>query len=200
MRTSITLILLASLPLCLLADSPAEPKPLVFASSGGGSAFFTMLPAEYDADYKQIKEAFGIAYLLMADGTFKELYRTKGWYSFQVFVSEDGRYLVQMGPWNVGDAPTREDLAVAFFKNGKEIKRYSTAELVKDPSKVIVSTSHYMWRAPDFRKEYKGGEALALLPRMNDYHNEFVLSTIDGWTYYFDIQTGEIRKSEKSKS
>jgi hypothetical protein len=200
MRSFLAFIFLTASPLCVLADSPAEPEPLVFASSRGGRAIFTMMPPEYDSDYKQVKDAFGVAYLLQSDGKLKELYRTKGWYSFEVFVSADGRYLVQMGPWNVGRAPTSEDLAVAFFKDGKEIKRYSTADLVKDPSKVIVSTSHYMWRAPDFRKKYQKGQALALLPQLNDYEKEFVLNTIDNWTYYFDIETGKLIRSEQTKT
>jgi len=181
------------------ADSPAPEVPLVFASRPSSAAYFVMVPTKFDKDYKIIREAFGVAYRADEDGKPQELYRVKGWYSFEVYLSDDGTYLVQMGPWSVGSEPEKEDLAVAFFKNGKMLKSYSTADLVKDPSKVAPTTSHYFWQAPSpLDDSIDPAEAMALLPRL-DYDNHFNLSTIDGWTYVFDAKNGKIIQRKKTK-
>lgn len=154
-----------------------------------------MIPADYDKDYKIAKEAHGIAYKLDDGGKMKELYRTDGWYSFQVYISRDGQYLARMGPWSVGHEPEEKDLAVAFYKGGKLLKEYSTKDLIKDPSKLLISVSHYMWLAHEnLTAEEKGPE-----PSMNDYFEKFELHTIDGWTYVFDITNGEIKEEKRTK-
>ena len=79
------------------------------------------------------------------DGSFKELWRIKDFYSFATFLTSDGKYLVAMGPWNWGDKPSKEDIALSFFRDGKLIRQFSTAEIIQDPSKVKVTASHYFW-------------------------------------------------------
>jgi len=195
---SITAVILLFGSSLIRADSQAPPQPLVFTSEGGGSALFTMVPAKLDADYKVTKKPFGIAYKLSEEGVLEELYRTSGWYSFRVFVSDDGKYLVQMGPWNAGHRPEKDHLAVAFYKNGKLLKSYSTADLVQDPDKVMASASHYMWLAPHYNLKLSAGEAYSLRPRL-DYDNKFTLNTIDGWTYEFDATNGKIASTKKTK-
>lgn len=187
-QTILTAILYAACLTSVFADSPSLPVPLVFVSSYSSGVVFSMIPPQYDANYKQTREAFGIVSRLNEDGKFVELYRTSGWYSFEVFVSRDGKYLVQMGPWNTGYKPQKDHLAVAFHKNGKLLKSYSTARLVKDPTKVMASVSHYMWQA--------SSPSLKLIL---DYDNTFKLHTIDGWTYEFDVTTGEINSTTKTK-
>lgn len=183
----------------LMADSWAPRLPLAFASEGGSDMFFTMIPPRYGKDHKLQKEASGVAYKVEANGELKALYRTEGWYSVQVFVSRDGRYLVRMGPWNVGTGPAKADLAVAFYKDGKLLKQYSTADLVKDTSKAIQTTSHYIWQAPS-----PFDEAVTDLDRLKlrlhlDYKNVFQLHTIDGWTYSFDATSGKIKARTRTK-
>lgn len=158
-----------------------------------------MIPAVYDENYKLIREAYGIMSRLNKSGKFEDLYRTSGWYSFEIFVSHDGVYLVRMGPWNVGHKPQKDHLAVAFYKNGKLLKSYSTAQLVKDHEKVVASVSHYMWQAsasylPDLTEQQRQ----ALAPCLN-YDNTFKVHTIDGWTYEFDVTTGDIKSTTKIK-
>jgi len=201
----ITMRLFALPLICLMAisslkaDSPAPPVPLAFTNDYGSDVVFTMVPAKYGKDYMVEREAFGVAYQVQGDGSLKELYRTEGWYSFQVFVSQDGRHLVRMGPWSVGSEPTKEDLAVAFYKDGKLLKQYSTADLVKDKSKVIPTASHYFWQAPSpVDDELSESERLRLRLHL-DYTNSFELHTIDGWTYSFDVTTGEIKSTKKTK-
>jgi hypothetical protein len=111
----------------------------------------------------------------------KELYRVSGWYSWEVFISSDGRYLVQLGPWSVGDRPEPADLAVAFFKDGKLLKSYSTDQMLQDPLKIEKSVSHYVWRNHYCPCSLGSGDI-------------FSLHTIDGWTIEFDATTGEIKR------
>ena len=98
--------------------------------------------------------------------------------------------MVRIGGWAVGDEPSPKDLAVAFYDRGKLLAKYSTADLIKDPSKVMVSTSHYRLLAnenlnkPDRQKEPA--------PELRDDLNRFGLKTIDGIIYSFDITTGKI--------
>ena len=165
------------------ADSPRWPVPLVFTSDPGSNVVFAMNPPLYGPDHMLTRQAFGIASRLGTDGKYAEIYRTEGWYSFEVFVSRDGRYLIEMGPWNGGNRPEKTHLAVAFHKDGKLLKSYSTAELIKNPDKVMVSVSHYMWRAH--------------APQLSD-DNVFTLHTIDNLTYKFDVTTGIIKSTKKT--
>lgn len=153
-----------------------------------------MIPAKWRREGEDIlveQHAFGVAYRLEEDGTFTELWRTEKWYSFEVFLSENGRYLVRMGPWNSGHTPKKTHLAVAFYKEGTLLKTYSTAELVKSKRAVLTTVSHYMWLARanhDIDDTPPDPEATLRL----DYQNIFHLKTIDGIVYAFDATTGDI--------
>ena len=195
-----TLVMLSA---CVIAqaDSPADPTPLIFTPVFPSEVSFAMVPRRYGPapDYKVTRESYGIAYRLTPEGEMKEIYRTEGWYSFEVFISIDGKFLVQMGPWNSGYDVNSTDLAIAFHKDGKLVKSYSTADLIKDPEKVERSISHYRWRAPSMGDSTLTDEQKeALRPRMS-YENEFTLNTIDGWTYVFDATTGKIKSTKRTK-
>jgi hypothetical protein len=175
-----------------------EP-PLAFASDFG-SSIFTMVPRQF-GEASKVKKALGVAYLVQWDGSLKELYRTEGWYSFEVFISSDGKYLVRMGDTGSGNTPRKEDLAVAFYQNGKLNKEYSTADLVTDNSKIVPSDDGgYVWRYQGPRQDNGEISDLGLLRfRLHlDRDNKFKIYTIDGWTYTFDATTGEIASREKT--
>ncbi len=156
------------------ADSPAIPSPKVTVSNNG-ITYFTMLPEK-----NNYENGIGVAYKLEETGESKELWRVNGWYAFQVYLSNNGTYLVRMGSWAQGMEPSNEDLAVSFYKKGIKLKGYSTADLIKNKSSVKRSISHYMWQASD--NNY---------PNLN-YNNEFLLKTIEGVEYVFDITSGNI--------
>lgn len=162
------------------ADSPAAPTPRITASEDGRFAFI-LTPGE--EDWRGDKSR-GIAYELTSTGELREIWRTEGWYSFQTFLALDGHHLVRMGPWNEGDSPKPDDLAVAFYRDGKLLKSHSTASLVRDHSRVVKSASHYQWLA-----EYP------MVPRLG-WDGDFRLTTIDGIEYRFDVTTGEIKSAE----
>lgn len=181
LRLFAAVVLLAAGPVASRADSPAPPRKIEFRPAGSSNVVFVMLPPQRDASREIVAGPEGILYRIQPDGTRQEVYRTKGWYAFQVFVSADGRYLVQMGAWPVGRGPSREHVAVAFHRDGQLLKSYSTAELVKDPTKVRRSVSHYFWQAT-----LPPGTAPL------DRENRFRLGTIDGWIYVFDVTTGAV--------
>jgi hypothetical protein len=161
----------------VLADSPAAPEAYI-ATSSSGRYTFHMFPANED---------YGVAYEIKPSGGLKELWRIKGWYSFKVFLADDGSHLVRMGPWNFGSDPASDHLAVAFYRDGKLLKSYSTAELVKDHSRVRRSSSHYQW----LNEREMGAEGPQL-----DWNGQFNLTTADGINYRFDVTTGEIKATE----
>lgn len=202
-RTTMRIILLVTGWLVSItsafSDMSAAPEPLVFANEWGGNVYFAMVPAKYGKDGKIKKEAFGVAYRLDAEGKSMQLYRTEGWYSWQVFISIEGRHLVRMGPWSDGHEPEEKDLAVAFYQDGKLLKQYSTADLVKDKSKVVTSTSHYFWLASSSTDDaITEDDRLKLRVRLH-YDNILKLHTIDGWTYSFDATTGKIKSTVRTK-
>jgi len=166
------------------ADSEGAAIPVVTASAFG-PCFFASTPKG---------KGSGAAYELQPDGSFRRLWKVTGWFTGPVYLSQNGRYLVRMGDWAIGSGPSTDDLAVAFYDRGKRLARYSTADLVKDPSKVVQSTSHYCWLAnenlfsPDRHKEPA--------PALNDDSQRFALKTIDGIIYVFDITTGKIESRQ----
>lgn len=175
----------------LMADSFGVPVPRAFTSEYGTGVVFTMMPAKYGNDHKIIREALGIAYKMDEEGRLKELYRTKGWYSYEVSISMDGRYLVRLEKGPVGDGPSKDQLALAFYKDGKLLKEYSTEEMIKDKSKVLQTTSHYFWTPFPTATE-------ADRPHI-DNKDVFSINTIDGWTYKFDVTTGKIKSTRTTE-
>jgi hypothetical protein len=107
------------------------------------------------------------------------MWRTSGWYSYQTYISRDGKYLVRLGNWPRGEGPSEKHLGIAFYKKGKLLKSYSTRELIKNVSLVPRSASHYR-----FLKEVEGFDPPTSL--------QFVIKTVDNVRYVFDVQNGEI--------
>ena len=180
------------LALTVDADSPAPERPRA-TTSQSGRIVFTMIPAKWDfRDGKRVQacDPFGICYSLTDEGKLVEKWKVSGWYSFEVFLSEDGRYLIRMGPWNRGRKPKADDLAVAFYQDGKLLKKYSTADLVRRPEAILASTSHYEWLArarSAIRGEIDPDAELRL-----DGDKVFHLKTCDLIKYQFDVTTGKI--------
>ena len=171
-----------------LADSPAAPRPWV-ATSERGDFFFKMVPPKWKEEgdsYAVEREPFGITYEISEDGEFNEVWRTEGWYTFEGYLSEDGRYFVRFGPW-ASDQENHTDLAIAFYDRGKLLKEYQVKELIKKSDLLEDSVSHYVWR-PVIQSKPNGF-----------YGGTFHLVMIDKTTYSFDYETGEIIIREKDK-
>ncbi len=160
----------------LYIDEEVTPYPYV-TSSEFGYVYFKMIPDTTEDLFKH--KGFGRAYRTSIHQQDEYLWNTEGWYAFNTFISSQGEYLIRIGNWPRGHKPKAEDLAIAFYKHGKLLKKYSTEELIKDKSKVQHSVSHY-----DFLGEK---------PECLDYCTDsFRLVTVDRLEYIFDIKNGEI--------
>lgn len=182
-RSLYSLILLALIAPChpLRADTLADPFPWV-TTAEGGRYFFKMVPAKNRVQEDKIiteREAFGVAYSMAEDGSFEELWKTSGWFTFGGFLSQDGRYFVRMGPW-ASDQENLTDLAVAFYDGGKPLKEYAVRDLIRDTKAVVKSVSHYDWTP-------------AKQTTPNGIHGGlFTLTLIDRTVCHFDLATGRL--------
>jgi len=178
----------------LQADSESTPIAQVMTSESG-TAFFKMVPGDFwlPKDRQTGVQPHGIAYQVNQEGRVSELWRVEGWYAWKVYLSDDGRFMVRMGPWSCGGYARKEDLAVAFYDNGKLLREYSTLELLKDPSRVVRSVSHYEWMV-DGGRSWRNPD---LEPDLHEYDKTFSLATCDGWKYTFSLETGAITKSQR---
>lgn len=72
---------------------------------------------------------------------------TYDWYSPEIFIYGYSAgpivYVVKFGAWTRGHTANAQDLAVAFYKNDKLLKEYSTLDIAKDEKNVSASVSHY---------------------------------------------------------
>ncbi|MDF2626762.1 MAG: hypothetical protein K0R39_593 [Symbiobacteriaceae bacterium] len=92
-----------------------------------------------------------------------------------VFLTEDGQYLAQMGPWP--STGNYDELAVVFYRNGKTTKTYRVRDLVRRPALLPQSVSHYAWHDEvSFDADQR----------------RLTVATIPGTTYVFDVTTGAI--------
>ncbi len=165
----------------LWADSEMPPFGWVKTSSNR-RFLFRMAPGEWrhsEGKQEMVRDHHCVAYAVDADGQLKELWRSKGWYTFQGWLADDGRHFVRMGPW-AGDQEHHTDLAVAFYKDGRLLREYQVRELLKDASLAENSVSHYTWQ-PEIQTKPPSLDA-----------DSFHLVMIDKTAYTFDVTTGKV--------
>lgn len=189
MRRSLSLLLTAMLVVMCdhgIADTPAVPYPWATVSENC-QYVFKMVPPKWVTKPNNVIEveraSFGVAYSIDEDGNFAELWRVEGLYTFQAFLSDDGRYLVAMGPW-ASDQEYLVDLAVAFYADGKLLKEHLVRDLILDPRTLSMSTSHYRW-SPVSQSEPNGIVG-----------GSFHLVLSDKTLLSFDLSTGEVIYSD----
>lgn len=184
----IVIAALTSMPMVLSADQPADPRPWVVTSEYG-DFFFKMVPSKWKEEGDKFvvdRESCGVAYEISEDGDFKEVWRAEGWYTFEGYLSYDGRYFVRLGPW-ARDQEKHTDLAIAFYDRGKLIKEYQVKDLIRESDALEYSVSHYMWR-PAIQSKPNGF-----------YGGTFHLVMIDKTAYSFDYESGEIITQKKTR-
>lgn len=178
------LIGLLSLPSLAWADRARPPYDYVKEVSGGKYVFVmlaqrgaSLLDPGAPDDVGVIDPSKGIRKVYPQSGLYLAGQTTPlwtiDWYAFTVFPATDGDHLVRIGPW----ASSTEQLALAFYAKGTEIKRYLIQDLVKDPSLLKHTVSHFFWIAED---------------HYDDKTQRFHLKTVDGQRYKFSTLTGEI--------
>jgi hypothetical protein len=124
------------------------------------------------------------------------------WFSSELFVicgSGGDVVVVRLGPWHLGNDPSSDHLALAFYNGAFLKKQYSTLDISGDvpsaegsPSKyanVSVSVSHYsvFSSGPEVIKATDGASSTL--------KEDWVVraTTVDGRELVFDAETGEIR-------
>ncbi|MEK7880662.1 MAG: hypothetical protein AAB210_02045 [Deltaproteobacteria bacterium] len=161
------------------ADKEARPYPYV-ATANNGRFYFKMSPDPNDPNAQwDLGKGYGTLFEINNDGTEKALWKVEGWYAFTTYISNDGKYLVRMNIWPGGQEPSDEHLAIAFYKNGKLLKSYSTKDLIKNPSVIRPMISHY-----SYLKKIVGFE--------EPYNYRFTIQTVDNIEYVFDASNGMI--------
>lgn len=195
----ILLFLLCTAPFAV-ADQPAPTFRHVTTSQGQRCYFFKMIPEKVRYENNSLvkeKDAWGVAYKLDENGEIVELWRTEGWYASEVFLSDDGRYLVRMGVWpTTNDEFT--DVAVAFYDRGKLLKSYDVRDLIKRPHLIEHSVSHYRWqpRKQTVPNGIGRGHSQGWFGGNYLQGEHFHLVMIDKTAYHFDLATGDILSTE----
>ena len=176
----IILILLS--PGAIFADKPATPCSYTVPSDAG---LFVMLAPDPKIEcLSQGDEPKGAAKALRTKYGASGLYSgsdpvwTVDWFSYKVYLSKNGRYLVRMGPW--ASSPSNE--AFSFFADGKLLKTYKVEDIVRDVAALPHTVSHFEW-------EKNTG--------LDDAAGTFNASTLEGGDFIFDLATGEIREGRK---
>jgi hypothetical protein len=109
-----------------------------------------------------------------------KLIATYKWYAQEFFLLDAGPTIVQMGPWARGHEASKDDLAIAFYKDGKLLRSYSTLDIAGTKDNVSSSVSHY-----------------TVFESIQGYRwiisNNFAFDTRtnDGRAVSFDVHTGE---------
>lgn len=160
------------------ADMPIMPYSYKI-EVGGGKYVFIML-AEHS---KPLSTSTGKQYassgLYLNDGSDNPIW-TIDWYALKIYISSDSKHLVRMGEWpSLGKwrMPNVQQLAVAFYENGRLLKQYYIADLISRPLFLPRSVSHFTWK----KKEL-----------FNDGQGRLTIVTEENTEYVFDIKSGEL--------
>jgi hypothetical protein len=128
------------------------------------------------------------------------------WYASRLHVlcgpgAGDDVLVVRIGPWARGRRPLPSHLALAFYRNGRPLKEYSTWDIAggqeADPQAVHASVSHYQVFAegPDLMATdaARAEDGARLAPPGSG--NDWVMRTrtFDGRVLWFEVETGRLR-------
>ena len=135
----------------------------------------------YNECLSQGKEKLEVAQSLRAKYPASGLYPenspiaqwTVDWYSYEVFISANGEYLVRTGPW----ATDGSSEALSFFNKGKLLKSYKVDDLVRYVSALPHSVSHFQWE-----------QSL----KVDNDKNTLEAITLENGQFMFDLKTGEV--------
>jgi len=157
------------------ADSEAPNRVYVTAAPYG--QFYAKSIPEGRGDTEGRTEIYQV-------GEPDKLIHTYPWYSQNVYLfgwSGGDVYAVQTGPWQRGYEASSEHLALAFYRNGALVKKYSTLDIAGKPNNVSRSISHYTVIREIIGFSRPVGQTVYLEVR-----------TEDGRVLAFDLTTGAI--------
>ena len=174
-----TLAIFTALPAVAFADEAHSYEQLC----PNGKYVFVMLSKSPDAvgTVDTLKQRYPHSGLYRADNSRKPLWRVN-WYSSQVHISSDGAHLVRIGRTNVAainGQPNVAQLAIAFYRDGKLIKKYLIENLIPDPRSLFRS------------KEGPGFEWQKRIA-FDDESGRLEAALVTGQVKIFDIKTGKM--------
>ncbi len=105
---------------------------------------------------------------------------------------------MRLGNWPRGRELSEKHLAIAFYKDGKLLKSYSTKDLVKDPKALFVTTGHYKWQKG--KLQFDDGMATYINKdgkQETDFVSRVIIVTKDNIAYMFNLNDGEILMQQK---
>lgn len=168
-----------------LADSESENWVFVAASTTDGTTwrgdhYAKCIPSEFSGTNGATK-----IYRVGKDRDVLE--HTYNWYTTGIYLSGASEKIsvVRFGPWSSGHEANTNDLALAFYYDGRLLKSYSTLDIAGKPDNVSTSVSHYEWLGAVRGYGYISSSADHLI-------YGFTLKTHDGRTLCFDVKTGGI--------
>lgn len=150
------------------ADSEAPPRDYVKASADGRFELVMLPTYRYARKDPNLRKRYRQSGLYRKGVSNRPLW-TIDWYAWQIYPASDGHHLIRMGPW----PSSAQDLAVAFYRDGKLLRQFKINQLVKDPESLPHSVSHFMWsKTIDF----------------NDAKRQLRLTTLLDEKYLFDAE------------
>ena len=144
----------------------------------------------------------GTAYRVGGDGRLEQIWHVNGWFEFRrnVYLSKDGKFLVRITePKELGQREKTVDLQNAivlqFYSNGKVIKTYKFSDIVSEMAKGVgiglygeTFVTRISGRYPRISQSSFVDEV-----EIHEASNTevFMLETIEGNIFAFNVQTGE---------
>jgi hypothetical protein len=166
----------------VLADDEASNRAYV-KSSEYGTSFAKCIPDEsYGPKGKTL------VYSINPKDGSEQLIATYDWFSKQIYLM-DYRGLVRLGPWQRGRKASANHLAIAFYKDGKLLKEYSTLDIAGKENNVSSSVSHYTVFEKIIGFRWLGADDYA-----------FDVQTNDNRTLSFNISTGNLFTQEEENT
>jgi len=161
------------------ADDEGRNEPVVVAAEYG-SCYAKSVPSD---EYGER----GTTKIFAVQRGTDTLIQTYPWFAQELYVDCPSPYstpprvsVVQLGPWPRGRTANAETLAIAFYLDGRLLKRYSTLDIAGSPTNVHASSHHYTVFEKVFGYRWGTG------------HQRFVVRTTDGRTLVFDSDTGSL--------
>jgi hypothetical protein len=174
--TLLVTIVFLSCTLPVAADEWMAPGEFEIISEDGEKIF------RFDSDSADETSNYSTAAVYLNTEPSKLVYSVenlRSWtYKDNFFFSEDFQSFAHM------PSPDFE-IAIEFYVEGHLVKTYDIKDLVRNHSKISYSTSSAWWKNSDVK--------------VSQDQDRLTVTTVDGLTYVFDINTGEIiEKSETS--
>ncbi|MCX7046132.1 MAG: hypothetical protein NTX50_11685 [Candidatus Sumerlaeota bacterium] len=157
-----------------IADDEASNRPVV-RSFTYGSVYAKSIP---DENYGQK----GKTTLYSVGRASDTLICSYDWFANEIYIGGAGEStVVRFGPWQRGDKPQDDHLAIGIYRDGKTIKEYSTKQIEALGAGVSESVSHYQVFGKRLGFRWLNG---------NDY--VFEVEGSSGKVFTFDTNTGAV--------